>query len=322
MTAKRSRRHHFLPQMYLNRFSANPTAKTPQVEVFDMNKGEWRTQALHNTAVRRDYYSVTVPKGRTDLSPDEMEKWLGQIESESAQILTNKIDRQKSLGKDERLILGLFIATLRMRNPFTRERIGEFISKIGEQIAAMIYHRSIKDADYFRQMTEKLQRDTGEDFSDMTPEVLNPTKYDVKADDEYVMGLSFTHVLKIARILATMQWVVYRAPDGARFLSCDNPYFEINPLSRSFYDRAGLFNPNIEVTLPLSSTQFLFISHQKTKGGMYRLATPQQWKTLNYRVFLSMRDFIVTHSRDFTPNEQQLLEWINRVAKAPSSNHR
>lgn len=298
MSEKRSRRHHTIPEMYQVRFASNPNAKTPQAEVFDMDKGEWRTQAIRKTAVRRDYYSVTIPKGHPDLSPDEVEKWLSQIEGAAASILKKKIDRHKALGPDERWMLGLFVATSRMRNPFIRDRIGTFVADIGEKIAA-----------------EKCQKETGQAISGLTPEDLDPRNFKIKADDQSLIGVSFSHVIKIANFLAHMQWSVFQAPSGMRFLTCDNPYFEVNPKSRSWHDQAGLFNPDIEITVPLSSTQFLFISHQKTKGGMYRMASEKQWKTLNYRVFLSMQNFIITHSRNFNAQEELLMTWIRQGAK-------
>lgn len=308
-----SRRHHILPVMYQRRFSTNPDAKIPQVDVFDMKKGIWRTQSVLNTAVQRDYYSIK--KGNTGLSSDDVEKWLGQIESESATIFTKKFDKQKSIGPDEKEIIGLFVSTLRMRNPFIREKLGNFVGNVAEKIAFMIHQQSVRDPSYFQAMLKEFKNDTGEDVSTLTPESLDPKSFIIKAVDEPLIGLSFSHVVKTAFILSKMHWTIFQAPNGMRFLTSDNPYFEINPLSKSFSDRGGLFNPKIEITLPLSSNQFLFISHQKTTGGMYRFANKRQWEVLNQRVIMSSQNLIITSSRNFNADEIPLQGLIEKKSK-------
>lgn len=57
---KVSRRHHYLPQMYLRGFAD----EAERVWVFDRQNNAYVHQGILNTAVKKDFYTIVGPDGQ------------------------------------------------------------------------------------------------------------------------------------------------------------------------------------------------------------------------------------------------------------------
>jgi len=295
----RPKRQHTVPIMYQRRFALNPHVQYPNVHVLNLKSMKWTKRSVRNTAVRKHYYTVsTVDK----LNPYIIEEWLSSIEGGAAYIFDKKIDKHKSLGKSERLLLSAFISTLRLRSPFIRQKLDEYTSQVAGRIASMMYKKARKDERYFDRLIKQCEKDTGYDLSGLSPEDFNPDDYELGATQEYLIGLSFTHVIEMAGVLANMHWTIFSAPKDSIFITSDNPYFEINPNSRSIYDRAGLLNKSIEITVPISKQQCLLASWKKRKGSMFQATNKGVVDEINKRTINGAHELIIASTNKVANN--------------------
>jgi hypothetical protein len=109
--AKRSRDHHYLPQMYLKGFADN----SDKVWVFDRQEMEYRHQHIRKTAFVKDFYTVRDAIGRKS---DRVEKMFADVVEGPCSDVMRKLDRgETNLSDDQRASLALFVVLLRMRNP-------------------------------------------------------------------------------------------------------------------------------------------------------------------------------------------------------------
>ena len=65
---KLSRRHHYVPQMYLRGFAD----EADLVWVFDRQNNSYLHQGVMNTAVKKDFYTITGPDGQKNDSVEQM----------------------------------------------------------------------------------------------------------------------------------------------------------------------------------------------------------------------------------------------------------
>jgi len=79
--ANPSRRHHYLPQFYLRRF----TDEEGLVSLFDRETKEFRRQPPVNTALRKHFYTVTDADG---LKSDGIEQMFSGLDSNARDVIT------------------------------------------------------------------------------------------------------------------------------------------------------------------------------------------------------------------------------------------
>jgi len=289
--------------MYLRRFSSCADDRIPQVEVFRKLKG-WFTPSIDNIGLISNDNSVNV----SGVDPTIVEKLFGEIESICAPILKNKIDKRIAINEDDKFGLALFIATLRMRNPFTRNTIETGLNKLGQSIYGVIAKKIQEDPNYLKQLIQAYQNDTGKDMSDIKSEDFKfPVQ--IQVQKEIVIGTSLSPLFEIASLLAKMNWHLFEAPEGMRFIASDFPYHEFNPKAISQVDGCGLVNPDIEIVVPLSSSQCLFISHVKRRL-LYLPATNSLCLEFNKRIIQNAQDNLITFSCEFSEQEMQIKKMI------------
>ena len=108
---KLSRRHHYLPQMYLRGFADD----AEQVWVFDRKENKFLHQGILNTAVKKDFYTVV---GRDGKKTDAVEQMLANIVEAPMKRIIDRLDRKNlNWEGEDRAVLALFVALLRTRNP-------------------------------------------------------------------------------------------------------------------------------------------------------------------------------------------------------------
>lgn len=97
------KRHHYLPQCYLEKFCKNGL-----LNVFDRERKEFRVQTPINTALQSRYYTITEQDGSKYSGIEEL---LSSIEGCTKPVL-DKIDNRTKLSMEEKKILATFISFL------------------------------------------------------------------------------------------------------------------------------------------------------------------------------------------------------------------
>src|ERR1700754_2809381 len=107
---KPSRRHHYLPQMYLRGFAD----EAEQVWVFDRKENTFLHQGILNTAVKKNFYTAVGPDGK---KTDAVEQMLANIVESPMKRIIERLDRKNlNWEGEDRAVLALFVALLRTRN--------------------------------------------------------------------------------------------------------------------------------------------------------------------------------------------------------------
>lgn len=116
--AKLSKRHHYLPQFYLNLFTADDGLLT----LFDRETKEFCRQQPVNTALQKDFYTVTDKDG---VKTDAIERIISHLESGAKDVI-HRLERRVTGWKDtqERADFALFLVLFRIRTPvFDQEQL-------------------------------------------------------------------------------------------------------------------------------------------------------------------------------------------------------
>lgn len=244
---KLSRRHHYLPQMYLRGFAD----EADLVWVFDRHTKTYLHQGIINTAVKRDFYTVLGPDGQ---KTDAVETLMANMVEGPMKRIIEKLDKKNLTWEGEdRAILALFVALLRTRNLAFDKDQNDFTEQFHRWWAKAKHPSPETVEKSLREYEEK----TGQDMADVSPQEL----FEMIRDDQYefnnprqnnikmMMSLS----LEIAKALFKLNWEILAAPKGMSFVTCDNPFTVVPP---PFFDDSlegyGIMTPGAFTVIPLS----------------------------------------------------------------------
>jgi hypothetical protein len=297
-------RQHFLPQFYLEGFVIRPVSDPPKFWFFNFRDQKWHVRTPINTAVRKHYYTL---KDQDESKNYYVEKYLSDLEGKVKDLLDRKIRKNLRPKTCEHIAtLAVFVSITRTRVPFYRDKIEDFNIEIVEQMMSMMRHRAKTDPNYLKQLERDYERDMGEKLGldQINPDnFMNTDKFKIRMNQNWLIGLSLSHIDKMSQILCDMKWTVYRTTPDAPFITCDNPYFEINPKSTSVWDRSGLLNKDIEIILPLDS-QYCFFASWKKAPQWFSTASLGLVAEINLRIMLGAREFIISSSQDFQSSKK------------------
>jgi hypothetical protein len=120
------KRHHYLPESYLEGFTDGKG-----FWVFDREENEYRYQLPKDTGVERHYYTFDGKDGNKH--PEGIESLFNDVESEAKPILT-KLDERKQITQKDKVILAYFVSFLMMRVPASRKIFNENVKKQSVQL--------------------------------------------------------------------------------------------------------------------------------------------------------------------------------------------
>jgi hypothetical protein len=299
---KLSRRHHYLPQMYLRGF----VDEAKQVWVFDRKDNKFLHQGVVNTAVKRDFYTIIGPDGQ---KTDAVEQMLANIVEAPMKRIIERLDRKNLTWEGEdRAVLALFVALLRTRNPaFDRDQ-DEFTEQL-HRWWAKATHSTVEETE---ESLRKYESKTGEDMTDVSAQeifdMIRDDQYDIKNPRQNNIKMMLSLALEIAQVVFQLNWEVLSAPKGMSFLTCDNPFTVVPP---PFFDDSiqgyGILTPGASTVVPLSSrTAICFYGEgDRTRGAVV------------YRNFLRNVNMVVAANSDrfVIARDEPLLRSVVRKGK-------
>jgi len=199
---KLSRRHHYLPQMYLRGFAD----EADLVWVFDRLENSYLHQHVIVTAVKKDFYTIVGSDGQ---KTDAVETLMANMVEGPMKRIIEKLDKKnvKWEGED-RAILALFVALLRTRNlAFDKDQ-----TEITEQFQrwwAKARHSSLEAVEEsFREYQEK----TGEDMADVSAqeifEMIRDDQYELHNPRQNNIKMMMSLSLEVAKTLFQLNWEI------------------------------------------------------------------------------------------------------------------
>jgi Protein of unknown function (DUF4238) len=216
--AKPSRRHHYLPQFYLQNF----TGQDGLVCLFDRETKTFRKQQPLNTALERDFYTITDKQG---LKSDGIEQMLSRLEAVSRGVIA-RLDAQHTgwENEQERVSFAIFIAFFYCRTPtFDKEQ-----TALAEHLYRVWMKANHPTAEVTAQWFAEFAKESGEEVDGATIEnffkAVQDDDYDVEVPRQYVIKLMGDAALHLAEVLLTLNWTFVVAPPDLAFITSDAPF--------------------------------------------------------------------------------------------------
>ena len=270
------RRHHYIPQFYLKNFG-DPKAKG-RIWRYPKTGGVPFCAGPADLGVEKDYHTFTRSDGSVDT--DTIEDDFSIVEGAAAAAIT-KVLAGKSLSTAEHESFVAFTATMLVRVPERRDRIGKMMSEIAEHVMqAQAWDKESFHADHRR-----YQAETG-DVSEGDPEELRQFilsgDCELKANPKAALGMSFSAMETVMNCLLKMNWAFIPRKGRFTFITCDNPVFYCDPtIPPNVWHGVGLMSTNIELSFPLSSEVIAFAGHRPLRKGL--TASPEMVRMFNQR---------------------------------------
>jgi hypothetical protein len=258
--AKRSKRHHYLPQFYLQGFAG----KDGLLSLYDRETKTFRKQQPLNTALEKDFYTITDKQG---LKSDGIEQMLSDLET-VAKCVISRLDTQQTgwENEQERVSFAIFIAFFHCRTPaFDKEQTAlvEHLYRVWmksnhptEAVTAQWF------AEFAKESGEEVDRETIEEFYKMAQN----DQYDVEVPRQYIVKLMGDAAMHLAEVLLTLNWTFVSAPPNLAFITSDAPFTIAPPPDLENDWRAyGVLTPGAASSIPLSPRTCLIIAGEGGK---------------------------------------------------------
>lgn len=207
--------------MLLRHFAVDPSAKEPQVHVFDKRNERTFPTAISNIAAERSFYDLKDDEGSVSIEPA-----LTQLEghTNTAFEKIRATGRLDSLTGTDGAWVATFVAAQRIRVRAFREAMRQLHLDMKTQVERLGFDR------------EKMERgiESEEDAKIATVATL------------------FHNVALVAPLIIQMDWLLFTTTPDAPFWISDNPLTMHNSESHPIYRNTGFASPGVEIYLPIS----------------------------------------------------------------------
>ena len=244
------KRQHYLPQMYLRGF-----AQADRVCVYDREKNEYREQAIGNTAVQKDYYTVIDASGGKNR---QLEGILAGIEGKAAEAI-RLADQRATLTDEQRAALAVFVALLKVRTPNFEKSFAD----AQDQLFKKVLKTTMNSEERIAASIAAYEREKGTKLPLAPKELLElfqGGQFRIEPHRNQRVALMIELSSEFALLLAQMDWVFAHAPDDSQFITSDVPFGIIPPKDwkrEGLLSGVGILTPGAVKAIPLTGTTLL-----------------------------------------------------------------
>ena len=275
----RPKKHHFLPQFYLNGFQiSNLKSKIPKVYVLEKNN-ECRcfTSSVKDAGCKRNYHAIE----NSDKSSVEQE--LSRIEGVQAAIIKQIVETGSIEGVDVNS-LSFFILLMRSRVPSTKTFVKGSLQKTLRSTLGILLKSG------------KVPTPPAE-IQKILDEGMDPFKIEVFNERILYYMFSMAQDPRAMGLLSKMNFRLLRSPKEQYFITSDAPvaYYVPDYNSRRTYG-AGLNDRELEITFPLTRDYLLLATWQER--GRKEQVIHEQVKEYNRRTIISAQNYVYSNSRN------------------------
>ncbi len=290
--------NHYVPCMYLKRFSASPgRVLTFRILVAHSRVPSWKETAIKGIAYHAHLYTRIV----SGIQTDEVEKWLNTKFETPAEEALKKATNESRLSPTDWHNLIRFLAAQDVRTP---ARLSENIERWKETLPAML-DDTLREAVHALEEAKKSGKAISVAKTANTEYIPLRVASEIKPGQrfgelkaEVIVGralwlFTMKHTLaNTAKVLHDHHWSILKPPDGLPWFTSDDPVIRLNYYSAGKYDfKGGWGNRGTEIFLPLDPRHLLY-----TKVG----ERPQRRVTVVSREIAEMvRRFIAEHAHRF-----------------------
>lgn len=274
------KKHHYLPQFYLNNFQCQQSSKNRQIVVYNKTEqADYFVAAVDSTGCETDYHTLDHEQEKRDRST--VEQILSQTEGKQASLLKDILEN-KSIKKVNKLELASFISIMRNRNPSMKDFFERSLSSVVGSTANLMEKNG--------QLPEP---------PEAVKKIMEEGKPWLKVNihNWYLLHWMFQMGTNpdILYLFSRMHFSLLLAPPAAFFITSDSPVSFYVPQ----YDKttrpygAGLAHPDIEIALPLSPEIAILCSWKKQEPLI--AITEPHVLDINRRSIVMARNYIYSH---------------------------
>ncbi len=287
-----ARRHYYLPQSYLARFTDKGT-KEGQFFVLEVESGRAFRTSPKNVAVELDFNRVDIDGH----PPDVIETAFSPLEEEAGQAIANTVATRKFPNDEDCNSILNLICLIAVRNPFFRKSF----NRAREQTIHIIGDLLISDEKLFEHHVRKA-RENGENIPDSISfeemkRFIEERNYKIEFFPEGNLRVELNTFGKILPIFGERTWSLIIAPsDGPEFICSDHPV-TINWKSGR-KGPIGLASRDSEVFFPLSRRAGFYGTFENPLKEVVH-AKPGNVATMNRRLMFNAEKHVFSSQKSF-----------------------
>ncbi len=273
-----NRRQHYVPQMYLKRFTEDGF----HIYQFDTNTQKSKRYHIRNVCFE-DHFYTSAELGSVEGSDPEFECWLSRAESKAGEALKHLLEESSAAtdqsnapvleclapGEQTRFLLACFMALQVLRTSLFREWYLDLCRGVHDALGPFAYSSGSEAA----QLAEFLERQHENPARAHTAFICN-------SDALESIACSFD---------ALCEWVMYYSPSGHEMVTSDSPVVRRFPGSED--KTGGYATPGQEIILPISKDGALVLRNyrldpdKQDNGRMLEAAVDEviAWNSLQLR---------------------------------------
>jgi len=282
----RPKRHHYLPQFYLEGFTRDGL-----LWVYDRKTKTTRKQTPVNTAVESDFYTYVDLKGNESA---EIEKLFARLEGYTKPVIDLLTNRQEVSVEQRGLVAG-FIGTLYIRTPgFRRMSDG-----MREQMMRRVMRLSLPDVDTAATRLPQM-RTGGPNVEGWTPaqalEVAqNPDDYGIDFPLNVSLHTMLTLLPQLAPLLWDLKWTIMHAPQNKSFVTSDVPFLLFSPSGhKPGFPGVGLMTPGAVKVVPLNQRACLVMGDLSPGSPIKHVDAESEWvRNVNLTATKNCERFVI-----------------------------
>jgi hypothetical protein len=252
-----AKRHHFLPQLLLRKFSFIRDGKEGIFQMKAAGRGAPQRVGLKGAASRNRLYAIPGEDGGLS---NRHEGYLALIENHAAPALATLLGDPDSLSPGQRATIAFFIAVQTMRTPGAAAQVTAVAQTAFQNAASEMFsdreafaerHREFFGGDADEEEIEAYRREVIDSVREGKLRLVG------ERGTAFAEGLRHA-VERVPQIIA-FDWTLLQAP-GAGFITCDRGYAIHDPTPPVPWAAQGLLSSeNSETTFPLSSEACLLL---------------------------------------------------------------
>lgn len=249
------KKHHFLPQFYLENFKIVPTAgKYPHIVVTtkEANPRSFRA-AIHDIGCISDYNTIDMRGKPPERSSIELA--LSKTEA-SQQELISTIIKSRTIPIERKGEVASLLALMHLRVPKFKRNIETSLMKAVESLGEMMLRHG-----KLPPLPDELAKLSPKGFSDIVT---------IEIDNWIILSYMYGSALgsHLADVIERMTISLIESPKGKEFITGDTPVVIYFPeyQGRKPYG-VGFADKEIEITFPITPDLLLFASWQPSNRG-------------------------------------------------------
>jgi hypothetical protein len=293
----KNKKQHYVPEFYLKAWCDpnTPEGYEPYVWVALKDGSDIKPRAPSNIFHETDLYTITAD-GTRNLS---IEKSLSQIEGDFSEIRRNKLEKGLNLNIQDKVIICAFAAAMYARTPASGKRWKPFFNNVATQMT-----------DLMRKMIEWRENATPEQFEAYIPTMSSKNDSIVTLDeikefeDVSVKSLIASQFKILTPLFLKLDLAILETSSNPGFITSDDPCVWFDPQLPNYPNLAGraLISPTIEVHLPISPSQCIFLNRRGESGyiNLSKLGSIRDIKSvteINWRTRAKSNQYFIVNKK-------------------------